>query len=545
MPKTVRVSLANKCQLLFGAAVILIVSTALAVAWLRMAHLVREGQEELAQRVAQLWLDDKLELAPRFPALTDPPASTELVEDLSTMLIDKDNFDSMAADDPFLARSLKQFRTQPDRVDRFEEATDAAGRPIYQYVRAILESQLRALSFEPKADTPSVVDPVEMVLLIRFRSERVQRLQTLNRISIVTAGLVAMLLAIGVFWFITRRIILSPVRVLRDTAEKIAEGDTNIRSDINTGDEFEQLSDMFNTMVGNLNAKEQELRQSNKSLDLRLGELAEHNVALYEANRVKDDFLANVSHELRTPLHGIIGFAEVLREAVASDGARPDEKRLRYVYHIIQSSRRLLDLINDLLELAKNESGRQVVNAEPMSVFDTCEDLYTLMRQEAEKADITLELSVARDIPIISSDRRKVEQIVFNFLSNALKFTPEGGTVTLSARVLDPLHEDGPRRLRLSVTDTGPGIAPDMQEKIYDKFFQIESGETRTHGGTGLGLTISRDLAQLLQGEIELDSDVGRGSTFSLVIPFEMSDRRKPLMPGSSAGQDRERHGAG
>src|SRR5213595_1405040 len=148
----------------------------------------------------------------------------------------------------------------------------------------------------------------------------------LNRIVIFLAGVIAGILAIIVFYLITTRLILQPVRVLQETAEKVSEGDLNIRSDINTGDEFQVLSETFNTMLLNLKTSADQLRAVNKSLDARLGQLAESNVALYESNRLKSEFLANVSHELRTPLNSILGFAELLKD---SNGHDADSKSAR------------------------------------------------------------------------------------------------------------------------------------------------------------------------------------------------------------------------
>ena len=534
MSLSVRISLANKCQLLFGAAVILIILSALTVVWFRMENLVNESHRDRAKQAGQLWLAQTKDTLG-----TDPPLVDRLLHgayrsaDITLQLVVKSRFDFQGLHDPVLSDAIREFQARPDRHVYFVKARDENNQPIYRYVQAIRQSHLEKADTSASAAATLLNDPLEMVLLIQLPADQAWRAKVLNQIYIITAGLVAMLLAIGVFWFITRRIILSPVRVLRDTAEKIAEGDINIRSDINTGDEFEQLSDMFNTMVSNLNAKEQELRQTNKSLDLKLGKLAEHNVALFEANQIKDDFLANVSHELRTPLHSIIGFAEVLQDTLKRRTGPVDEKRKRYIANIIASSRRLLDLINDLLDLAKIESGRVDLHIAPMSVVDTAEGLVNLIRPQAGKRGITLNVHIDKGIPLVETDEGKVQQILFNFLSNALKFTPAGGAVTLSAQPLGLGRPGQPRRIRLSVSDTGPGIAPEDHEKIFEKFTQLGATETREHGGTGLGLTICRDLTKLLQGEIELESAPDQGSTFNLTIPFEMQSTTKPLMPDS------------
>jgi len=531
MAGKVRISLANKCQLLFGAALVLIVTSALTVVWFRMEKLVRDDQQNHARQVADLWLQQQLELLHILPATEDISTTAGMDAPMLLRLISREQFEQISQRDAFLAVAIRKFQLVDDATDQMIKERVDEGRPYYRYARAIRASQVQKEDFSPAVSTAPLTDPLEKVLVLEFSGDQAQRQRVLNLIFVITAGLVAMLLAIGMFWFVTTRIILSPVRVLRDTAGKIAEGDTNIRSDINTGDEFEQLSEMFNTMVDNLNMQKQELRQTNKSLDLKLGELAEHNVALFEANKIKDEFLANVSHELRTPLHSTIGFAEVLEETLKRRTGPTDEKRKRYIANIITSSRRLLDLINDLLDLAKIEAGRMELHIEPMSVSDAAEGLINLIRPQAEKAKIKLQLTVKPMLTMVNTDPGKVQQIVFNFLSNAVKFTPKGGTVTLSAESIEPMSIDQPPRVRISVTDTGPGIAPHLQEKIFEKFTQLDSTETREHDGTGLGLTISRNLATLLQGEVDLVSEVGSGATFSLTIPVKLAARTTPLMP--------------
>lgn len=539
MAKSVRVSLANKCLLLFGAAVVLILSAALAVVWVRMQVLVREGQEETARKLANAWLSDMIQLGGALTPVDNLDSDNLSKQNLSMTLLEKEEFETAQRKEPFLAEAIEQFTTRSDRPDEFSRFINRPNAPgVYLYARAIRKSDLSRIrggaagGFLPTLDAPSLADPLEMVLVIRMRSELVAQQLTLNRIYIIAAGLLAGLLAIGAFWFVTTRLILSPVRVLRDTAEKISEGDINIRADVNTGDEFEQLSHMFNHMLENLQSNQDQLRGINKSLDLKLGELAETNVALYEANKIKGEFLANVSHELRTPLNSVIGFAEILEETLKDRTGPVDEKRKRYIANIISSSRRLLDLINDLLDLAKIDAGRMDLTVNPMNVADTAEGLLNLIRPQAEKRQIELREKVEPGIPLVNTDAGKFQQVVFNFLSNAVKFTPPGGTVTLSA-TLSPANAETntPARLRVSVSDTGPGIAKADHERVFEKFTQLDSTVTKEHAGTGLGLTICRELAGLLQGRIELDSDLGKGATFTLVIPLTLESRSVPLMP--------------
>ncbi|MBI1335989.1 MAG: HAMP domain-containing protein [Phycisphaera sp.] len=540
MAKAVRISLANKCQLLFGAAVVLILTAALAVVWVRMDKLVHEAQQARARVIANAWLTGKIEIGGNLVS-RDSPLTVPGPGELTLSVIDREQcqYLKISRKDPFLARAIETFEAQRDRNEFFTDARDDKNKPYYRYARAIRKSHLpgigggTAAGFSPGVDSSFVADPLEMVLVLQVRDSQVQAQLVLNRIYIVAAGSLAGLLAIAVFYFITTKLILSPVRVLRDTAQKVSEGDLNIRAQVSTGDEFEQLSDMFNTMLENLKKNQDQVRSAYKSLDLKLGELAEHNVALFEANRIKTDFLANVSHELRTPLNSIIGFAELLGESMGVGPAQaPDDKRSRYLSNIITSSRHLLDLINDLLDLAKIEAGRMDVNPTTVSVLDTVEALANLIRPQSDKKKLTLRTKVGKDVPVVQTDPGKLQQIVFNFLSNAVKFSPTGSEVLVFA---EPVATGPPggevTHVRIGVTDHGPGIPAQLQDKIFEKFTQLDTSVTKEAGGTGLGLTISKELAALLQGRIELDSDKGRGATFTLVIPVTMRARSVALMP--------------
>ena len=547
MPKRVRISLANKCQLLFGAAVLLILGAALSVGWLRMRTLVREGQESAARKMAEAWMEGRVELTP----LTHPEAkettatAPAVLSSLRMTLIDAADFDAAAAQDEFLDKAIRRLKVHGER-EFSREVMDVDGQPLLRYVRAIRASDLPALTTPAAAaDTrldlapvPDAADSLDRVLVIDVRSDSVLRQLMLNRVYIIAAGLLAGLLAIATFWFITTRLILSPVRLLRRYAEQVSEGNLAIRSDINTGDEFEQLSDMFNTMLDRLEESRDDLTAAQKSLNLKLNEVAQTNVALYEANKIKGEFLANVSHELRTPLNSIIGFAEVLEDAIPKDDGPATEKRKRYIANIITSSRRLLDLINDLLDLAKIEAGRMELHPAPVSVGDTCEALVNLMRPQAEKRGIELVLRIRPGVPLVETDAGRLQQILFNFLSNAVKFSPDGGNVTVAADTVPPLPakrsddaEFAPTHVRITVKDQGPGIPEADHDRIFEKFTQLDPTVTKQHGGTGLGLTISRDLARLLGGRIDIDSAPGQGAAFSLVIPLQLKPQSAPLMP--------------
>jgi signal transduction histidine kinase len=544
MAKRIRLSLANKCQLLFGVGVVLILVAALVVVSKRMDALVEHGPMQRARDIASLWLTRQarfdgpaLTLQAGMPQRPDAAGLAIGVVELEVAPDDGEADGQAASADAFLAAAVSLFENVPDQTEYFDKAEDDAGRTYYRYARAVRTSDLISPEAEVEPDaplateTPLAADPLEQVILVNVVDEQAARQRVVNQLYLLAAGLFAGLLAIASFWFITSRLVLSPVRVLRGFAEKVSQGDLNIRSDINTGDEFEQLSDMFNAMLDNVRSTQDQLKSANKSLDLKLGELAESNLSLHEANKVKGEFLANVSHELRTPLNSIIGFAEVLQETLADRTGPVDEKRKRYAANIINSSRRLLELINDLLDLAKIEAGRMEVRLATVSIQDTAEGLANLIRPQAEQRSVQVRVRVQPNLPPAETDPGKLQQVLFNFLANAVKFSPPDSSVVLAAALENAGQSGGQARLRLSVTDQGPGIAPEDHDKVFEKFSQLDPTVTREHGGTGLGLTISKELAEMLGGQIELDSDTGRGATFALVIPLIYQPPSAPLMP--------------
>jgi two-component system, NarL family, sensor histidine kinase BarA len=350
------------------------------------------------------------------------------------------------------------------------------------------------------------------VVRIRMSTDAIVNAVNVNRAFLISTALVTALLIMTGSWVIVRYVIVKPVKHLKEVSDAISAGELNVRSEIQTGDEFEDLSHAFNRMLRNLVSMQDQWRKVNADLDRKVDELAQANMALYESNRLKSDFLATMSHELRTPLNSILGFSEVLLS-----GNALTDKQQRWVRNIQSSGDKLLNLINDILDLAKIEAGKMQVRLEDFSCHDVCEGLLNMFRPLAEKKNIDLRGQIDPGIPVLRQDVTKLQQILQNLLSNAIKFTPEGGRVLLRA-------EADAGSVVLTVTDTGVGIAPEEQELVFEKFRQSGNPLTRVHAGTGLGLSIVRELAKLLGGEVTLRSELGRGSTFTVRLPLQLSE---------------------
>ena len=234
------------------------------------------------------------------------------------------------------------------------------------------------------------------------------------------------------------------------------------------------------------------------------------NNELERANQAKDRFLASMSHELRTPLNGIIGFAEFL-----ADG-RPgpvNEKQKEYLEDILKSGQHLLHLINDMLDLVKVQAGKLELSPEVFEIRSGIEEVCAVVHPIAEQKNIDVRVEIAPGLDAITLDLQRFRQILYNLLSNALKFTDDGGVVTIKADRL----ADG--NIRLSVRDSGIGIAADDIPRLFTEFEQLETGIARRFGGTGLGLALTKSIVTLQGGSIDVESKVGIGSTFTVSLP--------------------------
>ncbi|MFT3787038.1 MAG: ATP-binding protein [Tepidisphaeraceae bacterium] len=541
-----RMSLATKSRWLFGIAAFVMITAAALITFQRAEQLTNYQNISAGQAVAKTEIARHVALAQGNQLPSNPQLQIQfdaMPQKLSAPRLVPIRELQQALPRSFPADALDRFTKRRDR-ENFTRLETIDDKVVFQYAEPLRNFGSCVECHSPPGTTLPVAD-VEAPALIfsatrpatapttKSTTQPVAKLVApvgellgavvvhipdqvplqqiiLNRVFLIGGALFSGLLAIVTLSFIITRLILRPVRVLQETAEKVSAGDLNVRSDIATGDEFQKLSETFNRMLRNLKNSRNALSSANKSLDLQIVKLSQVNVGLNEANRLKNEFLANVSHELRTPLNSILGFADLLRETLPKDDARSQ----RYLQNIAHSSGNLLDLINDLLDLAKIEAGRVEVRPGELSLSDLFEGLAGLLKPLLEKKQLVLQLQVSPDVPIVRTDAARFQQVLYNLLSNAIKFSPNGSQIDLIAVRQDDNH------VRVAVKDRGPGIDPQHHETIFEKFRQLDQSVTRNFGGTGLGLSISRELMKLLGGSIGVDSELGKGATFWCVLPI-------------------------
>jgi len=531
-------SLAKKCRLTFGAAVVFILALALLLPYIWMGQLTKKGLLDAGRARSQALLDRHFQLkgpgeGPRYAGTqTALPAldKTGLVIDVNNPQIRWIRFTKEIETE--LPQLTKEQNQMVQSLKANEITDDNIALTKYGYVQIFRASDNCRSCHDPQGSA-GTFSPNEMIGAVviqpRALGGEIRDMKFMNLLFIFVAGLIGGTGAIVAFYWITQRVILRPIRQLRALANNVAEGNLDIRSSIKTGDEYEKLANAFNNMLDGLLATQEKLRQANKQLDAKIAELSERNIELFKANKVKSEFLANISHEFRTPLNAILGFAQVLRESAVksqmANGKSQVANRKRYAENIITSGNRLLNMVNDLLDLAKTQAGKMELHIEKTSVASLLKVLVSSVSLLTKKKKIKVKLQINPDLPPLMTDTGKVQQILYNFLSNAIKFTPPRGRIEIRAGSSPVPRETGPepRFVRIAVTDTGPGIAEADKEKIFEKFRQADGSITRESTGSGLGLAISTELAAMLAGSIGMESECGKGSTFWLDIPITLT----------------------
>ncbi len=515
-------SLAEKCRVAFGAAVILVLILALLIPYIWMGQLTKNAALDAGRAKTEMLLarhfQEKHAGETALPALDSRGTVLDVNNpEIRWIRFAKEGESQLTTLTNEQKEMIKSLKADKERSDSILLAK-YNGILHSNYIKVFHATESCISCHNPQGSArPFSQNELIGAVVIQRPAAEITRTIWLNRVWIFIAGLIAGTGAIVAFYMITQRVILRPIRQLRALANNVAEGNLDIRSAIKTGDEYEKLSEAFNHMLDGLQAAQEKLRQANKQLDTKIAELSERNIDLFKANKIKSEFLANISHEFRTPLNAILGFAEILRE-------KPEllkkDKGQRYAENIIEGGKNLMNMINDLLNLAKAEAGKMELHIEKTSIPQLCKLVVGSFSALTKKKKIKIKLVVDDNIPVLSTDAGKVQQILYNFLSNAVKFTDESGRIEIRASM------QGEQMVRIAVSDTGCGIAAADKEKIFDKFRQVDGSITRQSAGSGLGLAISKELAAMLAGNIGMESEADSGSTFWLDIPITLAKEK-------------------
>jgi signal transduction histidine kinase len=382
-------------------------------------------------------------------------------------------------------RVLRRIRLKSDLLSTIirenvrldDAAAPADGRLPRRHRIEQLSVELKQLAAELANATTAKTDALIAQNASAYASSR-------NLFIGVAVGAIVLALLLG---FVLSWSLIGPIQRIDSRLAAIASGDFSGHVDVPNRDELGALGANVNRM--------------NDELSRLYGELE-------AASRHKSEFLANMSHELRTPLNSIIGFSQVLREEMFGE---LNQKQEEYLDDILSSAYHLLSLINDVLDLSKVEAGQVELVVAPFSLRAALERGVVMMRERATQNGVAVAFAADQEVDVVEGDERRIKQVIFNLLSNAVKFTPAGGAVEVSAAQVNG-------EVRISVADTGPGLAPDDHERIFEEFQQADAG-VELREGTGLGLALSKRLVELHGGRIWVDSELGRGSTFVFTLP--------------------------
>lgn len=346
-----------------------------------------------------------------------------------------------------------------------------------------------------------------------------EQITTSRQNSLVTTLLISVV-AVAATISLTRQV-TNPLSLLTTAVSSVAAGNYDLQIAQKSGDEVGKLADAVSQMASVIQRREKELREINATLEKRVEErtveLANANERLTdalkeaeEANRLKSEFLATMSHELRTPLNAILGYTQIMQRGMVGEITDRQKDNLSRIF---SNSEHLLTLINEILDLSKIEAGRMEIINEPFEIRSVMNDITKRMQALADKKSIQFEVNVQDDVPqMLIADADRVKQITINLISNAIKFTDQGHVKVNVASNND--------KWTLVVEDTGSGIPSHMHHTVFEQFRQVDSSSERKHTGTGLGLAIVQKLTHLMNGTIELASELDKGTTFTVTLPL-------------------------
>ncbi|MBU6391130.1 MAG: response regulator [Planctomycetota bacterium] len=421
--------------------------------------------------------------------------------------------------DAFEEEVLRKMEENPDLTEYWaDDVVD--GKRVERYLYALHIKEDCLLCHGPKEQAPKFIQKnysagydykigeIRGAISVIIPKELAEQRFAADIVFFIILGSVSILLIVAII-FLTAGKFMKPIERLNAAVTTITKtGDLTTKVDISSKDDVGQLGRAFNDMSIKLQSTYATLEQRIAEKTARLQNAV---LALEQANKMKSEFLANMSHELRTPLNAIIGFAEVLRDKISGD---LNEEQTEFVNDIHSSGLHLLQMINDILDLSKIEAGKLELQYETFSVPEAIEDVHTILKGLASKKRLELKTTMLTDVKNIEADRVKFKQILYNLLSNAIKFTPENGKITVETCVTDDM-------LQVSVSDTGIGMKPEDQEKIFKEFWQADSSFSRKYEGTGLGLALTKRIVEMHGGNIWFESEYGKGSIFYFALPLK------------------------
>ena len=336
----------------------------------------------------------------------------------------------------------------------------------------------------------SLSGDARFVVYIRDNKQTVQSLNTQNITIILEAVLIGFAISVAISLIISKTL-LSPIQGITKAAEAMADGDFSKKIRVESDDEIGILAETFNDMAAQIETMLEELKK---------------------AEKLRREFVANVSHELRTPLTNIRSYAET----ISDDRAIPQETEEEFLRVIINESDRMTKIVQDLLELSRFDSGASELAVEEFSIERSLRDVYAAVALEARKRGHEVNLELEWKLPKISGDRARIEQVLMNIISNALKYTPDGGKIGIFSG-----SSDG--NVWVRIEDTGVGIPREDLGRVFDRFYRVDKARSRESGGTGLGLSIAKEIVSKHGGELEIKSTLGLGTSVTMTLPIRRS----------------------